>query len=75
MCREGIHHSVLPPPPLRDRSDLAGLSPHHYSFTVYAVDEDKLQFAKDHNASPAVVGFELHFHAKAKVVLTAIYGR
>jgi DNA invertase Pin-like site-specific DNA recombinase len=46
-----------------------------YIFTVYAVDEDKLQFAKDHNVSAAVVGFELHFHAKAKGILTAIYGR
>jgi Raf kinase inhibitor-like YbhB/YbcL family protein len=52
-----------------------GDKPHHYIFTVYAVDEDKLQFAKDHNVSAAVVGFELHFHAKAKGVLTAIYGR
>ena len=38
-----------------------GDKPHHYIFTVYAVDEDKLQFAKDHNVSAAVVGFELHF--------------
>jgi Raf kinase inhibitor-like YbhB/YbcL family protein len=52
-----------------------GDKPHHYTFTVYAVDEDKLQFAKDHNVSAAVVGFELHFHAKAKGVLTATYGR
>jgi Raf kinase inhibitor-like YbhB/YbcL family protein len=52
-----------------------GDKPHHYIFTVYAVDEDKLQFAKDHNVSAAVVGFELHFHAKAKATLTAIYGR
>ena len=52
-----------------------GDKPHHYIFTVYAVDEDKLQFAKDHNASAAVVGFELHFHGKAKGTLTATYGR
>ena len=52
-----------------------GDKPHHYIFTVYAVDEDKLQFAKDHNVSAAVVGFELHFHAKAKASLTATYGR
>jgi phosphatidylethanolamine-binding protein (PEBP) family uncharacterized protein len=44
-------------------------------FTVYAVDEEKLQFAKDHNVSAAVVGFELHFHGKAKGSLTATYGR
>jgi Raf kinase inhibitor-like YbhB/YbcL family protein len=52
-----------------------GDKPHHYIFTVYAVDEDKLQFAKDHNVSAAVVGFELHFHSKAKATLTATYGR
>jgi Raf kinase inhibitor-like YbhB/YbcL family protein len=49
--------------------------PHHYIFTVYAVDEDKLRFAKDHNVSAAVVGFELHFHSKAKGTFTATYGR
>ena len=52
-----------------------GNKPHRYIFTVYAVDEDKLQFAKDHNVSAAVVGFELHFHSKAKASLTATYGR
>ena len=52
-----------------------GDKPHHYIFTVYAVDEDKLQFAKDHNVSAAVVGFELHFHTKAKASMTATYGR
>ena len=52
-----------------------GDKPHHYIFTVYAVDEDKLTFAKDHNVSAAVVGFELHFHAKGKASFTATYGR
>ena len=52
-----------------------GDKPHRYIFTVYAVDEDKLQFAKDQNVSAAVVGFELHFHGKAKASLTATYGR
>jgi hypothetical protein len=42
---------------------------------VFAVDEDKLQFAKDNNASAALVGFELHFHSLAKASLTATYGR
>ena len=41
----------------------------------YAVDEDKLQLAEDHNGSVAVVGFELLFHANAKASLTATYGR
>ena len=52
-----------------------GDKPHHYIFTVYAVDEDKLMFAKDHNVSAAVVGFELHFHAKGNASFTATYGR
>jgi Raf kinase inhibitor-like YbhB/YbcL family protein len=45
---------------------------HHYTFTVFAVDEDKLQFANDDNASAALVGFELHFHSLGKAGLTAI---
>jgi Raf kinase inhibitor-like YbhB/YbcL family protein len=52
-----------------------GDKPHHYTLTVYAVDEDKLQFAKDDMVSPAVVGFELHFHSKAKAALHWTYGR
>jgi Raf kinase inhibitor-like YbhB/YbcL family protein len=52
-----------------------GGGPHHYIFTVFAVDEDKLQFAKDDNASAALVGFELHFHSLGKAGLTATYGR
>ena len=52
-----------------------GDKPHHYTLTVYAVDEDKLQFAKDKNISPAVVGFELHFHSKAKAELHWTYSR
>ena len=66
----------MPKGAIQSRTDLvptatAGRRPqgeklHHYIFTVYAVDEDKLEFAKDHNVSAAVVGFELHFHAKAK---------
>ncbi len=52
-----------------------GDKPHHYKLTVYAVDEDKLQFAKDDQVSPAVVGFELHFHSKAKAALNWTYSR
>jgi Raf kinase inhibitor-like YbhB/YbcL family protein len=52
-----------------------GDKPHHYTLTVYAVDEDKLQFAKDDQISPAVVGFELHFHSKAKAALNWTYSR
>jgi Raf kinase inhibitor-like YbhB/YbcL family protein len=52
-----------------------GDKPHHYIPTLYAVDEDKLQFAKDDMVSAAVVGFELHFHAIAKATLRWTYGR
>jgi len=48
---------------------------HRYIFTVYALDEDKLQYAKDDNASAALVGFELHFHTLAKASLVGMYGR
>jgi hypothetical protein len=37
--------------------------------------EEKLQYAKDHNVSPALVGFELHFHTLAKATLVGKYGR
>jgi Raf kinase inhibitor-like YbhB/YbcL family protein len=81
-----VKKKLLPKGAIQSRTDFGtdgyggpcppqGDKPHHYILTVYAVDEDKLQFAKDHNVSAAVVGFELHFHAKAKGVLTAIYGR
>jgi len=44
-------------------------SAHHYTLTVYAVDEDKLSFAKDKAAPAPVVGYELHFHSKATAAL------
>ena len=52
-----------------------GAKPHHYHFTVLAVDADKLPDAQDHNASAALVGFDLHFHTLGKASLTATYGR
>ena len=48
---------------------------HRYIFTVFAVDEEKLQYGKDHNVSAALVGFELHFHTLAKAIMTATYSR
>jgi len=45
--------------------------PHHYQITVYALDVDKL----DVDASPAVVGFNVHFHTLAKATLTGLYGQ
>jgi Raf kinase inhibitor-like YbhB/YbcL family protein len=52
-----------------------GDGPHHYMLTVYAVDEDKLQFAKDDMISPEVVGFETHFHSKGTASLNWTYSR
>jgi hypothetical protein len=49
-----------------------GDKPHHYRFTIYAVDVDKLD--ADENASAAVIGFNLHFHTLAKATLTGIWG-
>ncbi len=50
-----------------------GDAPHHYLFTVFAVDAPKLD--GDENTSAAVVGFMLHFHTLAKATLTGVYGR
>lgn len=50
-----------------------GDKPHHYHFTLFAVDVDKLDV--DENTSAAVVGFNLHFHTLAKTTLTGVYGR
>ena len=52
----------------------AGDKPHRYQITVFAVDVDKLPFAKNHNASGAMVGFDLHFHTLAKTTLTGVFG-
>ncbi len=48
-----------------------GAKPHHYIFTLFAVDVDKLD--ADENATAAVVGFNLHFHTLAKATLTGVY--
>jgi Raf kinase inhibitor-like YbhB/YbcL family protein len=52
----------------------AGDKPHHYQITVFAVDVDKLPFARNQNASAAMVGFDLHFHTLAKATLTGLFG-
>jgi Raf kinase inhibitor-like YbhB/YbcL family protein len=57
-----------PCPPKGDR-------PHHYHFTVFAVDEDKLQFAQDANASAALIGYELHFHTLEKASFIGKFSR
>jgi Raf kinase inhibitor-like YbhB/YbcL family protein len=50
-----------------------GDKPHHYHFTVYALDIDKLD--ADQNATPAFIGYNLHFHTLAKGELVGRYGR
>jgi Raf kinase inhibitor-like YbhB/YbcL family protein len=44
-----------------------GDGPHRYVFTVYAVDQEEL--GPDSDVSPAVVGFNLRFHAIARAQL------
>jgi len=48
-----------------------GDGPHRYVFTVYAVDTEKLGL--DADASPAVVGFTLRFHAIGRAQLIGLY--
>ena len=51
----------------------AGDKPHHYIFTVFALDVDKLPLEK--TATAAMVGFYLHGHTIAKTSLTVYYSR
>lgn len=51
----------------------AGDKPHRYQFTVFAVDVDKLPLTPD--TTPAIVGFNLHFHTLAKAQFEATYSR
>jgi Raf kinase inhibitor-like YbhB/YbcL family protein len=62
----GVPGYFGPCPPKGDR-------PHHYHFQVFAVDVDKLD--ADENATPAFVGFNLHFHTLARGDLTGVWGR
>ena len=48
-------------------------NPHHYRFTVYALDVDKLPIGA--KASSAVYGFYASAHTLAKAVLVGLYGR
>ncbi len=50
-----------------------GDKPHHYHFTLYALDTDKIDVPA--NATAAMVGFNLHAHKIATAELTALYGR
>ena len=49
-----------------------GDKPHHYIFTIFALDTDKID--ADENASAAFVGFNLHFHTLAKATLIGRWG-
>jgi Raf kinase inhibitor-like YbhB/YbcL family protein len=55
-----------PCPPKGDR-------PHHYHFTIYALDIPKID--ADQNASAAFIGFNIHFHTLAKASFVGRYGR
>jgi hypothetical protein len=44
------------------------------SLTISPVTKFELPFAKNHNASGAMVGFDLHFHTLAKTTLTGLFG-
>jgi Raf kinase inhibitor-like YbhB/YbcL family protein len=50
-----------------------GDKPHHYHVQVFAVDVDKLD--ADDKATPAVVGFNLHFHTLGMAELIGLYSR
>jgi Raf kinase inhibitor-like YbhB/YbcL family protein len=80
----GTAHSVaMPAGSVQNRNDYGQASyggpcpphgdPHHYNITVFAVDIPKLD--GDENTSPAVIGFQLHFHTLAKATLTGLYGQ
>ncbi|HET7412315.1 MAG TPA: YbhB/YbcL family Raf kinase inhibitor-like protein, partial [Pararhizobium sp.] len=47
--------------------------PHHYIFTIYALDTAKLPVKP--SASGAMAGFNIHAHIIDKATLTAMYGR
>ena len=62
----GVHGYGGPCPPKGD-------APHHYHFTIFAVDTPKPN--GDENTTAAVVGFMLHYHTLAKATLTGVFGR
>ena len=49
----------------------AGHAPHRYLYAVHAVDVEKLDI--DPDASPSVLGFNLHFHALGRAILWGWY--
>jgi Raf kinase inhibitor-like YbhB/YbcL family protein len=76
--------AVLPVDAIQSRTDMGvpgflGACPpqgdklHRYQFTLYALDIDLLPLTAE--ATPAVVGFNLHFHTLAKAQIEATYRR
>jgi Raf kinase inhibitor-like YbhB/YbcL family protein len=70
-CRQG--RTDFGPPGYGGPCPPAGDPPHHYLFTVYALDIDKLDVGEA--ASAAMIGFAMHRHILAKAVLSVTYGR
>jgi Raf kinase inhibitor-like YbhB/YbcL family protein len=50
-----------------------GDKPHHYTFTLYALDVDTIPVPA--SATAAYVGFNIHAHTVGKAAFTARYGR
>jgi Raf kinase inhibitor-like YbhB/YbcL family protein len=50
-----------------------GDPPHHYIFTIYALDVDHI--GANAEASAAFIGYNLHFHTLDKASFTGLYGR
>lgn len=57
-----VHYGAAPPP---------AHAPHRYLYVVHAVDVEKLDI--DPDATPTVLGFNLHFHALGRAVLWGWY--
>jgi Raf kinase inhibitor-like YbhB/YbcL family protein len=51
-----------------------GNKPHHYQFTLYALDVDKVEGA-DATASAAFISFNARFHKLGTATLLGLYGR
>ena len=49
-----------------------GDPPHHYQFTIFALDTPQLD--GDKNTPAAVIGNQLHFHALAEAELVGVWG-
>ena len=76
--------AVLPAGAIQSRTDTGvpgfmgacppqGDKPHRYQFTLYALDVDNLPLTAE--ATPAVVGFNVHFHTLGKAQFEAVYQR